>query len=328
MKLPFDLSLKFLFRSGLPGMVLTLGFAPLIQCMAESLRMRIPIESVLIASALILGWLVIVFDTHIYMLFEGRRYWPAWLREWGLERERARLQRLMTIKDTHKNSQCPNQKRMYREASVELRRFPMDESGEYTVTHPTRLGNLLAAFEEYPLRVYGMSSAFYWYRVWWHIDKDVRGEIDEHQALADSTLYCSLALVITGLVTVVYATVQALDLAALSYLPETKSLAFAGVLTILAAWGLYRASLHLHAQFGEMFKGIFDVFGQKVDVEPIITELIRLSGNNSLRFSPRKEKRIIAWRYLHNYRFKDKAGTIVKPPELERMLGPEPPTGV
>jgi len=96
---------------------------------------------------------------HIYMALEGRRYWPCWLRKLFLCAEESRL--LMLREDFNASKNTDHVK--YVELSVELRRFPLNDAGDFIARYPTRLGNLLTAYEEYPLRVYGMDSVFYWY---------------------------------------------------------------------------------------------------------------------------------------------------------------------
>lgn len=312
MKLPFDLSLKFLFRSILPGFILTLGLVPVVQEISGSLGLQVPIMSVLIACVLVLGWLFVVLDMQIYMLFEGRRFWPRWLRGWGEALERRRLERLLKLKEAAKDKD----RGRYLETSVELRRFPMSEAHDYTVRYPSRLGNLLAAYEEYPYRIYGMDSVFYWYRLWWCLDKDLRSEIDEQQALADSTLYSSMALFLSGILALFYFLIRTAGINLLSYLPGPGLLLALGLFSLLGGYVLYRSSLHLHAQFGEMFKSVFDVFSSKLTVDGVIDQIAERTRDESIKTLPPKEKFKIAWRYLHNYRIKTKAGKIVKPSDF------------
>ena len=205
MKLPFSFSLKFAFRLLLPGFILSLGIFPVLQTILDRLKLTITSETVFFISVVIVGWIFVIFDMPIYMAFEGRRYWPKPLWNYFKRLEERRLRKVI------RDSQSPDVT-TYLEASVELRRFPMEEDGNYCVKFPTRIGNLIAAYEMYSERSYGMDSIFYWYRIWLTLDKEVREEIDNQQALADSTIYVITALNICGLLCTVYAFLQMINI--------------------------------------------------------------------------------------------------------------------
>ena len=133
------------------------------------------------------------------MIFEGRRFWPRFLRAFFCRREETRLRRIdEAISQRHEDYN------RYLEASAEKRSFPIDEQGSYGATYPSRFGNLIAAFETYPDRRYGMDGVLFWNRIWFKLDKDTREEIDGRQALAQSTLYASFTLFFIGFLCVLY----------------------------------------------------------------------------------------------------------------------------
>lgn len=74
MKLPFDLSLKIVFRVLLPGFIVALALLPLIDPVLQALNIPNYNEAVFIGVALIGGWLVLMLDMPIYMAYEGRRF--------------------------------------------------------------------------------------------------------------------------------------------------------------------------------------------------------------------------------------------------------------
>jgi hypothetical protein len=169
-----------------PGFLLALGFFPILKIVSD--KINIPFEISFTLTVILLGWFIVVLDMYIYMAYEGRRYWPKWLRKWFLNRESKRLEKLIRASESSDYETSL-------EAWVELGLFPVDKkTGEFKVRYPTRLGNLCTAFEDYPSRIYGMDSVFYWPRIWLTLDKDIREEISNQQALADSTVYCSGAL--------------------------------------------------------------------------------------------------------------------------------------
>lgn len=313
MKLPFDFSLKFVFRMLLPGFIISLAGIPVLQTCIESLNVNFQTDYAFLLSVVVIGWLFPVLDMHLYMIYEGRRYWPARMHKFFLKREKRRLEKLRQRSKTFIET---DQRDKQREVSVELRRFPMDSKGQYIATSPTRLGNLLASYEEYPLRIYGMDSIFYWYRIWLTLDSKLQDHIDDQQALADSTIYTAFALLCSGLLCSVYASLTFFGIRWIDYLPTEKTLLGISFLCFLGSYFLYRASLHLHAQFGEIFKSLFDVHRDKISVDKIISDISQITEDMELAKLPDKDRFEIAWRYLHNYRIKTPDGTKVSPSEF------------
>src|SRR5262249_35103697 len=96
--------------------------------------------------------------------------------------------------------QRDNSRHLYNEYAAELNEFPINkETALPTVFCPTRLGNIIYAYEQYPLLKYGLDAVFFWPRLWLAVDKDLREEIDNHQAQADGLVYLVTAFAITGL---------------------------------------------------------------------------------------------------------------------------------
>ena len=308
MKLPFSFSLKFAFRLLLPGFILSLGIFPILQTIIEQLKLSITSEFTFFLSIVVFGWIFIILDMPIYMVFEGRRYWPKSLWNYFKHLEEKRLREV--IRDT----KSPNV-RKYLEASVELRNFPMDEDGNYYVKFPTRIGNLIAAYEMYSKTRYGIDSIFYWYRIWLTLDEEVREEIDNQQALADSTIYVIAALNICGLLCIIYTFIQTIDDQFIKILPNGYLLVSLAILAFAVSYFIYRFSLHIHASFGEIFKSVFDNYRKNISVEDIIAEVSIITNNDTLVNLSEKEKYKIAWRYLHNYRIKQD-GKVLRPSEI------------
>lgn len=306
MKLPFSFSLKFVFRLLFPGFVVTLALFPALRTLCDSLLANIQSEYIIMLSTIMIGWLFIVLDMHIYMALEGRRYWPGWLRELFQLAEERRLSRLHA---NYEKVKLTDQVK-YAEISVELRRFPLNNDGEPIATFPTRLGNLLTAYEEYPLRVYGMDSVFYWYRIWLAVSEDLREHIDSQQAIADSSIYMTAALFVAGLIVIIYAVQQQMPFAWVHHLPETQLLLFIGFMSFVLSYLIYRMSLHLHASFGELYKSMFDMHRGKVSVDEIVDQIATLTKDKNIKDSSSSEKYMATWRYLHNYKIKTEQGVV------------------
>ncbi len=250
--------------------------------------------------------------------------------------EQKRLNKLLKcIENTNESD-----RNKWLESSVEIRRFPFDEKGMPYVVFPTRLGNLLEAYESYPLRIYGMDSIFYWDRIWLTLDENQRQEIDNQQALADSTVYTVTAMYISGILSMAYAILLCLSaiyykstwyrpLISLNitwnknlppdllnnYLYYIFFLLFLSFLFVVLAYLLYRGSMHIHDRFGQLYKALFDVFNERVSVDEVIEQVARVFGEDRIKNLPNKEKFEIAWDYLHNYVYKDQQGKYRRPLE-------------
>lgn len=327
MKLPFDLGVKLIFRLLAPGFFLTLGFYPLLAALKAFADWPIDLEYLFILSVIVLGWLIVLSDQQLYMLLEGRRYWPLRLRELFVSREQKRLEK--TIERYNKfyvlseASNTPakrkNAYQAYIEASLELRKFPLDEKGEPEAKFPTRLGNLLDAFESYPYNRYGIEAIFHWYRIWLTLDKDLREELDNRQALADSAVYSSVALFINGALWFVYGALQAFEFTLAGTLPGIIFSLILATVFFVSGWLLYRASNFAQYQYGETFKSVFDVFHDRIDVSRALTSVERITRDATVLNKSGDEQLLLAWRYLHNYKVR------CPKPECNKRLLPMSP---
>ena len=302
MKLPFDFGLAFFFRLILPGFLLALPIGVFAPPIARELGWRTEPEIVLLVLTILFGWLLALADMPIYMLLEGRRFWPARLRHLMLRRERQRLRFVKEQVQRHRTSDP----RLYREYSVELRQFPFDEDGDYQVRFPTRLGNQLAAYEEYPDTRYGLDGVFFWPRVWLTLDKDLREELDNRQALVDSAVYSTFCFGAGAAVWLLEALLAPFADRA-DALPPAGVLLFLTLVYTVLGCITYRAALHASAQYGEIFKSTFDAkLGDAtrtaVNVDAVLARLAEDTGVPSLATGSSREKARTVWRYLHNYR--------------------------
>lgn len=379
MKLPFDFAIKFVFRLLIPGFFLGIGFLPLLNTVIDIYNWNDKSAYLFVFLVITLGWLTVISDMPIYMLFEGRRYWPDAIRNRFLRLEIKRLRRTLRRLEISESEEVrskeetllsklearlrtrsfphlKNRLRLIRlkrrvqknlltdtqkglEAAFDIRNFPMSHEGDYFIRYPSRLGNLLEAFEGYSLRVYGIDSIFWWWRLWLKIDKDTREEIDNSQALADSTVYTSFALYFSGLIWLTYAVLTTLQLFIINYFPSLKPLLPVARVTMnqhlpgrVITWLLalvflvtgfivYRLSIRLHAQFGELFKSFFDVYEYKIKTSKMIKEIAEMSSespvvtfNKNIR---RREQLSVVTRYLQYHRYLcPRCDALLKPSEI------------
>ena len=315
MKLPFSFDFRFVFRLLLPGFISSLGLLPIIQPIASHpvLSNMVSVESIFFVTVLIMGWLFIVLDMHIYMFFEGRRYWPSFLKK---PRVRSQEKRLEKIKRRLKET---NDELERAELHQKRRCFPINkEKGDYHTPYPTRLGNLITSYEIYPKERYGMDSVFYWYRIWLSLDKDVREEIDGKQALVDSTIYVSASCILLSLLFFVYGIVKLCDTKLIVTSLSAGNFFFLSLISLACSYLMYLSSLELHIAYGETFKAMFDMHREEVNkvVDGIAKEIGKITGSE-IDDKTWKEKYNIVWSYLQYYRVKNEKDEFVFPWELE-----------
>ena len=312
MKLPFTFGTdQLLFRLVLPGLILALLLSPAVVSVDGASVDPLLYLPVL---ALFAGWLLGLCDTQIYMLYEGRRYWPMRLRCRALRREQRRLLRLQVSAE---RARATGDRQRYLEACSDIARFPLAPDGERYAAMPTRLGNLMYEYELYPSCKYGLDSVFFFYRIWVSIDKDLRDEIDRKQASVDGALYLSFVL---ALAAVWFFLWFWLALAADAYgqsvqswsawlfgskgrvelawaLPTWVNLQLSGMCLVLAH-GVYRVSLYAHAQYGEFFKALFDQHRSRLQHQDLLDYLAQATGDHSLGGADFKQANRAVWRYL------------------------------
>ena len=305
MKLPFSFGIQLVYRILLPGSIVALGAFPLL---VKYQWIFVAGYSTFLAFTLItlfVGWLFVLFDMHIYMLLEGRRYWPKWLFKWGVERQQKRVEKLdktlSQAEDEQKSPQTSDiDKRLARrielETSVKLRWFPVNKDGKFYATHPTALGNILQAYESYPSDIYGLQAMFYWPRLWLLISEEERREIDGQQAMVDGAIYSTVALWLASLLLI-------FD----GYCVDAKNYWLALVL-MLASLLVYKGSLYSHAQFGALFKAVFDVHHANMPVDEwvstITEELADFTGPGEIDLKSTRGRHMNIYRWLNNRRIK------------------------
>jgi hypothetical protein len=326
MKFPFSFDTKLIFRLILPGLLLAVTMAPWVHWAMHAVGIWIKLQYALPVEAIAWGFAIVMSDMPIYMLFEGRRYWPGPLYRFFRDRENKRRLALIAIMD----KEGPVTRRGL-EAGVEHSKFPIDEDGESCVEHPTRLGNLIESYEVYPEVNYGLDAVFYWYRLWLMLDKDTRAELDIAQSMVDCAVYVVFVLGLSGLIFFTYASVEVLSGIAhrldwsfleglatlrLPYVPSWPALILLGLLCFLSGFILYRFSLPAHAQYGELFKAVFDQYRAKLEFDDVVKQVEIIRGAPYAKLQ-QADKYRIAWLFLRWHRIRDeKTGETYKPKDF------------
>jgi uncharacterized Zn-finger protein len=235
--------------------VFTIALFPAARTLLKFWEIHIDALYLFTSLVLLTGWLCSILDMPIYMFFEGRN-WPgifAKLRRALIKRETKRMENLKSCALTSLDDNTAL------EAATELRKsFYSVGNGTFDVRYPTRLGNLISAYERYSERVYGYDATFLWYRIWVKINKDLREELDNTQAMADSSIYLVTALAVISLVYLPYFVISLIDRS--FYNPGDSAWIYliASIISGLASFLLYRISLHVHDSFGRLFTAVVD----------------------------------------------------------------------
>ena|SRR5712691_240751 len=185
-----DFGLPFFYRVVLPGAIVTVAGLPMLSAILSSFRVAGKDQTpYLVGIAVFFGFLLSLLDDPIYQLIEGRAGWPRWLSQWRQQRWKRIVSRIYK-RQAELDQNSPERA----ECWYLLRQFPIDAEGKPTATRPTRIGNAMAAYEDYAYSRYGMDDTFYWPRLWLVLDKDARSEVDIPWAAVDAILYAALGV--------------------------------------------------------------------------------------------------------------------------------------
>lgn len=311
MKLPISFGSRFFYRVVFPGAVITSALSRPTYSILLAHDFTQHFALVFIIQIFILGWMFLTLDMPIYIALEGRRYWPRWLLTWGRSRERKRLiklhktmRRLSPNKPASKNSGGTlNNRQAYLEAAVEISRFPLSENtGRPLAEWPTRLGNLIASYEQYPNIKFGLDAIFFWPRIWISIDKELRSEIDEQQAQVDGLLYLSVSLFISSIIFLLYLAIDLFWPSVMVFNTGPSANIIGWISTTLLSFIIYRISMFQHAQFGETFKAVFDQHRDLIKVQSTVRLVAEITDDYGLFQRSERAKNTAVWRYLKWHR--------------------------
>jgi hypothetical protein len=257
-----------LMRAILPGALATLTIYPFtgwpFALMDPDGKLNWARLLIIIGMTIGLGALISVLSGELYKVYEGRILWPRWLCEAGIRRESARAKRLYELAESQRQQKLDND---YNETWYQLRIYPLSvTNGLPHADRPTRLGNILSGYEQYPLNRYGMHSVFYWPRLWLQLEKEKKEEIDGSWSVADGFLGLS-AVSFAGFAIWVTAAAFAMFENHLSkHLPMGRAdfTFLCSLGWLLAGYAFYRLSLPFHRANGEVFKALFDLYRDKI----------------------------------------------------------------
>jgi len=266
LKFPFDFSLSLVFRLLFPGMVLAAVMWPVIAVLLSFARVSVDAKLGLPIAAVMFGWFVVLADQPIYILYEGRSWWPAKYRKRAIEKLSKQLSASSDLADKLYAEGDPRNIEYY----IRELDFPLDKDGRPYAASPTRLGNIVEAFETYSNSVYGIDAIFYWPRLWIMLDKDLRNTLDESQAVADGALYVSFSLLLGLPIVFAYAVGGWLSfhpgwrLFDLPDLPGPFWTSLTFIVMLLLSRATYELCLWQQRVYGDLFRSLFDQFQDKL----------------------------------------------------------------
>jgi len=280
---------------------------------------------------LLLTGLLYTLNTPLIRLYEGYPWQHSWLgkrsrerqlrrREWAESKRVAVRDLIREIKETNRAEPSRNKAERKKAASSEAepREPAPDVAGppdpalaelevwrprlgqrvmiEYPgaeLVLPTRLGNVIRAFEEYPRAVYGTSAIPLWPRLIAVVDKDYKPVLDEAKASLDFMINASF---LSGLLSSSILVAGLLVPERIHWWPWLLQLSLAA----LAARLFYVASIGQAASWGAQVKGAFDLFRW---------DLLKKLGYERPGISPEAEREL--WKHIS-----------------QRMVYGNPPEGV
>jgi len=284
----------FFLRIVLPGTIWAGAMYPMATWLTTYLfegRVNIAlVVGILLAVGFVLVWVVDLLRSQVYLVYEGRSFWIPWAKR----KLQAKLERKVERGYKSAEKEQDRQSSFYKETWAWLRMFPIGLDCKPSVKRPTLLGNVMAAYEYYPLSRYGMDSIFYWYRLWFKLPESIRKEYSLVSAEAQWLIYTSVALCISAVLYFVYLVLTLLArcfaLPFLSVAGFDSALVWpTGLLVLLSlafSYLAYRFSISAHRRVGEYFKSIFDDFRGELKV-PSAPE----AANEKRKFQD-------AWAYL------------------------------
>lgn len=217
------------------------------------------------ATTVVVSGLLYNLNTPIIRLYEGYPWRDSRIGKWRILRIQGRLDRATKLRDRMKIARAILKKNNADEnllAQLQLRRTRLSfltHSGLPTRNQilPTRLGNAIKSFEEYPFLQYGMDEVTFWPRIVAVAPKDYLTGIDDAKTSFDFFLNVSFLSAVTSamllLIGLAFKRPFANDLTFAFWTLEVVGLA-------VASWIFYGISISRAEAWGGLVKGTFDLY--------------------------------------------------------------------
>jgi hypothetical protein len=254
----------------LPGIVLTAGFHPLLSNAMPAIVTAYAVSALvlIVAEVLFFGLVVSSGLQWVYYLYEGFRF-PLITRlarrgnELRLARYKTKRQALYSGRtfDQLSVSEQDQVTRLYEYLCDFPLRQHADGSVEHYVERPTRLGNVIATYELYPMSRYGVDGVYYWRHLLNLAPDSSRKEFEDQYAFAENLVLTSFGGAVVALmhVSVLLGWLLGKWAEPLVSLPIGPITSAWLVLFGIGVWYLfYRAALPAHREAAAAFRSIVD----------------------------------------------------------------------
>ena len=200
----------------------------------------------------------------IIRFYEGYPWRHSWIGDWRKRVHRERfvrtrdrwhgLRRLFYLPGAEDESEYSKVLAYWNLLGRELNdQFPTDEDGVL----PTRLGNVIRSFEDYPQRQYSLEAITLWPRLVAKIDERYAAQVDDAKSSLDFMLNSSL---LCGLLAALFAAVRLYYPVGLTETYSWSPAVLVLAALLAAAYLLYQLSVPRAQSWGTMVKGAFDLY--------------------------------------------------------------------
>jgi hypothetical protein len=121
---------------------------------------------------------------------------------------------------------------------------------------PTRLGNVLAALDEYGRSRYGIPTSVIWSRIWWLLTESERASVSSSKLGVDAGVNLTAALLLSALTTLAVMAIRSISGASA---PHWLTLAAIAVATVVTSAVSYRTTVSLVATLADKVSALTDL---------------------------------------------------------------------
>ena len=312
-------------KTFLPGFVASVLYSfAVMPIIASSFWTSLTMENKLffcVILAIVIGMVITSLDLYIYQFFEGIYFWPNLLRRWKYEKIKRYFKEidneLKNLKDQRRKIRSKNEQTKKDEDDLaeldhkssklwaEVRKFPYNpDKGCYSERYPdkpTIFGNVLAEYEGYSEKQYGMHMLVFWQHLWFILPNELKEDLDLRGAKADFTVYISFVFLSYALIGGIGFYLQrTIWVSILTYdIPLGAIICF--FISIVLCFLFYDISISIHKSYGRYIKAVFDLY--RVDLAEKLKMGITV---NSVPDDAEREKWRKCWKYLLDYKRPDK----------------------